>query len=243
MRTTAEMLAGDNFARGEDMEVLCDECQATIQIPDERVPFKTTFRVKCPRCQRKIVANSKSDREEVKIIGTPLSADLPSKAPHSEGATSEEFLCETTERPHPGHHICLLCLDQKKGLAFLKSLLEGIGYTVDCLPSPDHALQRLRFNQYSIIILDDSFGAQVPNPVANYLMKLNMNARRDTFVILLGERFKTADQWQAFVESVNLVCHPVDLRQLPSIFRRALNEHERFYKVFNECLITAGKKI
>jgi hypothetical protein len=118
-----------------------------------------------------------------------------------------------------------------------------MGYIAHSLPSPQHALQRLRFNQYDIIILADVVGGQAPNPVASYLAKLNMNTRRDTFVVLVGEQFKTADQWQAFVESVDLVCHAADLLQLPVILKRALSEHERFYKVFNECLITAGKKI
>jgi DNA-binding response OmpR family regulator len=177
------------------------------------------------------------------MVGTPLTEDLPAKTPNSEEEGEEEFLGETVEVPPPGHHIGLLCLDQGRGNTFLKSVLEGMGYVVDCAPSPDNALHRLRFNQYHIIVLDDAFGGQVPNPVASFLMNLNMSMRRDMFIILLGERFKTADQWQAFVESVDLVCHPADLRHLSAILKHALGEHERFYKVLNECLKEAGKKI
>src|SRR5690606_26217350 len=125
----------------------------------------------------------------------------------------------------------------------LKALLERMGYTVDDPDTADCALQRLRFTQYRLIVLNDAFGGQAPNPVASYLANLNMSVRRDIFVVLLGERFKTADHWQAFVESVNLVCHPGDLPRLPALLKRALGEHERLYRIFNECLITAGKKL
>jgi hypothetical protein len=118
-----------------------------------------------------------------------------------------------------------------------------MGYKVDHSTAPDHVLQRLRFNQYHLVILDDEFGRQQPDTIGAYLVKLNMNTRRDMFVVLLGERFKTGDPWQAFVESVNLVCHPNDLLSLRVILPRALKEHERFYRVFNEALIAAGKKI
>jgi hypothetical protein len=63
------------------------------------------------------------------------------------------------------------------------------------------------------------------------------------FVVLIGTRFKTADDWQAFVNSVDLVFHPADLLQLGMVLNRGLSDQERSYKIFNECLMTAGKKI
>ena len=42
------------------MEIRCEECRAVIQIPDERVPQNSTFRLNCPRCKRKILANTKT---------------------------------------------------------------------------------------------------------------------------------------------------------------------------------------
>ena len=69
-----------------------------------------------------------------------------------------------------------------------------------------------------------------------------MNIRREMFVVLIGLRFKTADHLQAFMER-NLLLHPDDLPQLVTFLSRGLRDHERFYKVFTECLIEAGKKI
>ena len=107
----------------------------------------------------------------------------------------------------------------------------------------DHAIQRLRFNQYHVILLEDDFEGKSPNPITGYLTGLNMNIRREIFVVLIGQRFKTADHLQAFMESVNLLLHPDDLPQLVTFLSRGLRDHERFYKVFTECFIEAGKKI
>jgi hypothetical protein len=48
----------------------------------------------------------------------------------------------------------------------------------------DHALQRLRFNQYHVILLDDDF-EEMPNP-SQVPRGLNMNIRREMFVVLSG---------------------------------------------------------
>jgi DNA-binding response OmpR family regulator len=122
-------------------------------------------------------------------------------------------------------------------------MLEALGYVVDIPTTPDQALQRLRFNQYHIVLLDDHFEGKSPNPVTEYLAGLNMHVRRDMFVVLIGERFKTADHLQAFMESVDFILHSDDLPHLATFLTRGLNEHERFYKVFTQCLIEAGKKL
>jgi hypothetical protein len=118
-----------------------------------------------------------------------------------------------------------------------------MGYVVDISTGPDHALQRLRFDQYHVVLLADDFGGKFPNPVAEYLAGLNMNTRREMFVVLIGLRFKAADHLQAFIESVNLVLHPDDLLGLPAFLSQGMRDHERFYRVFTECLLEAGKKI
>jgi hypothetical protein len=116
-------------------------------------------------------------------------------------------------------------------------------YVVDIPATAEHALQRLRFNQYQVILLDDDFDGKSPNPIALHLSGLNMNIRREIFVVLIGQRFTTADHLQAFMESVNLTLQSDDLPQLAAFLARGIREHERFYRVFTECLLEAGKKI
>ena len=189
------------------MELRCEDCQAVIQIPDERVPQSGTFRLNCPRCKRKIQASVKTpeNREDDQThLGLP--ASLTEKTTLLSNDPSDA-LPEVMDYIPPGQASALLCVNREECRRELKVMLEASGYVVDMPGTADQALQRLRFNQYHVILLDDNFEEKSPNPVAQYLASLNMNIRRDMFVVLIGERFKTADHLQAFMESVNLMIY------------------------------------
>jgi predicted Zn finger-like uncharacterized protein len=225
------------------MEIKCDECHAVIQIPDERVPQNSTFRLNCPRCKRKILAHAKTTNSlDERRSNVSLAPSTSGVTPPVNDEAINGFPDAMTYLS-PGQSAALLCINRIESRGDVKAMLEGLGYVVDIPEATDYALQRLRFNQYHIILLDDDFDGKSPNPLAGYLASLNMNLRREMFVILIGQRFKTADRLQAFIESVNLIVHSDDLPQLVTFLTRGLRDHERFYKVFTECLIEAGKKI
>ena len=225
------------------MEFICEDCQATIQIPDERVPQNSTFRLTCPRCKRKILASTKTSESFGQCKTNVSLSPGPSEVTPLGSDNPDDDLPEAMDCLQPGQSAALLCINREESRGELRAMLEGMGYVVDIPSAADHALQRLRSNQYHFILLDDDFDEKSPNPIASYLAALNMTTRREIFVILIGQRFKTADHLQAFMESVNLVLHPDELPQLVTLLTRGLREHERFYKVFTECLIEAGKKI
>ena len=225
------------------MELRCDECRAVIQIPDERVPQNGALRLNCPRCKRKIQAivttsdKRQADQTHLSLPPTPTEENPVLRE------TADDALPEAMDRLQPGQASALLCVNREESRRELKVMLEAMGYVVDLPATTDQTLQRLRFNQYHIVLLDDDFEEKSPNPIAEYLARLNMSIRRDMFVVLIGGRFKTADHLQAFMESVNLILHPDDLPHLATFLARGLSEHERFYKVFTQCLIEAGKKL
>jgi hypothetical protein len=150
---------------------------------------------------------------------------------------------ETMSSLQPGQSAALLCVNRGEVRDQLKVMLEGMDYVVDMPAAANNALQRLRFNQYHVIVLDDDFEGKSPHSIAVFLAGLNMYIRRQMFIVLIGQRFKTADHLQAFMESANLIIHPDDLPQLATFLTQGMRDHERFYKVFTECLLEAGKKI
>jgi hypothetical protein len=225
------------------MEIRCEECQAIIQIPEKRVPRNSEFRLNCPRCKRKILASTKTS-ESLEKGKTDVS--YPPRPPDVTPLMSDDpndDLPEAMDCLQPGQSGALLCVDREESREALKATLESLGYVVDIPAAVDHALQRLRFNQYHVILLDDDLERRSQNPMVGYLAGLNMNVRREMFVVLIGKGFNTGDHFQAFVESVDLTLHPNDLPQLATFLTRGMRNHERFYKVFTECLIEAGKKI
>lgn len=225
------------------MEIKCEDCRAVIQIADERVPPNRTFRLNCPRCKRKILANTKATDTLIGEKGDLDASPRPSRTPPLVDDDAVSDLVEAMDYLAPGQPAALICIDGEDFRDKFKGMLEDLGYPVDMPAAVDHALQRLRFNQYPVILLDDSFAGKSPNPVAGYLAGLHMNTRREMFVVLIGQRLKTADHLQAFMESVDLTLHPDDLPQLATLLSRGLRDHKRFYKIFTECLIETGKKI
>jgi hypothetical protein len=225
------------------MELTCEDCRAVIQIADERVPSNSTFRLTCPRCKRRVVVSTKAlENQGAGKITVGTSVHIDEELP-STGDNLREAWTEETDILQSGQSAVLLCLDCDHKFEGLKSVLQGIGYVVDMPASVDQALHRLRFNQYPVIGLTEHFAGSFPNPVLVYLAGLNMNVRRDMFVVLVGERFRTANHMQAFIESVNLVVHPDDLSRLETLIIKGLREKEQLYKVFVDCLTEAGKKI
>ena len=129
------------------MEIRCDDCRAVIQIPDERVPQNSTFRLNCPRCQRKITASMKTSESRGERQADPgLPATLAEKTalPSDD---PDDALPETMDRSRPGQASALLCIDRDECRHELKVMLEALGYVVDIPTTADQAIQRLRFNQ------------------------------------------------------------------------------------------------
>lgn len=225
------------------MEFLCEACRVVIQIPEEKVPTNNTFRLTCPRCKSKIHVSTKihDGMRERSTSGSAVVDGCEDSAQSREGPG--EIWGEKVDSPNIDQAAVLLCSDYTEVNCGLKSMLEKMGYAVDMPVIVDQAIDQLRLNQYQVVILSEHFGGKFPSPVASYLAGLNMHIRRDMFVILVGERYKTADPLQSFVESVNLVVHPADVPRMEMILSKGLENHARFYKVFIECLIEAGKRV
>jgi hypothetical protein len=68
-----------------------------------------------------------------------------------------------------------------------------------------------------------------------------MAFRRKTFVVLVGDHFKTLNQMQAFSYSVNVVINHQDVNKLHQIVKKSLRDNEIFYKAFRDSLAAHGK--
>ena len=68
----------------------------------------------------------------------------------------------------------------------------------------------------------------------HYLNRLSMSVRRNIFLVLIGDRFKTRDNMMAFALSANVVLNPKELNTFAPILRNAISENEKFYKVYTD---------
>jgi len=237
------------------MDVTCNSCSTKLSIPDEKVPKNAVFKVTCPKCQTKIQVSTKTeDTAALPAEAAPASAAPPPSAPPPpssepppppDTAFEEEDLgaMATTEDDFvEDQKLALICFDQPKVQAGVKSALEGLGYTVHVPAKAEDAIQRIRQNKYEVVLLHEGYGGSVENNlVLQTIQPMAMPLRRHMCVGLIGKSFRTLDNMMAFAKSVSFVVAERELAKIKAITRQAVSANDQFYRIFREALRDAGK--
>ncbi len=226
------------------MEIFCEACAAKFKIADDKLPKNKILNVVCPKCKNKIYLNTitqgqpddKSDpgtSREKKLTGPDTAT--PVTAPDIDEAKSFFF----------GEEIktALTCDDVSKNQEMIQAVLDELGYYVHVAATPDNALDKMRYNRYDLIIINEAFGGcnSSNNPVLNYIQPMPMSTRRNLFCVLIGDNYRTMDNMAAFSQSVNLTVSSEDVPNIKKILSNAIADNDKFYKVFKETLKETGK--
>ena len=214
------------------MDVTCKSCDATLNIPDEKLPSQHAVSITCPRCKGKIRIDPRESDKNL-VSEKVDKADL-----ESEEDTGPLDLFEEGTR-------LALVLDEDEGnVAEISSALEEFSYKPVLSTSIGEAMSKLRLHHFDLIIISDGFDGQdlANSPITHYLNHLSMSIRRKIFLVLLSDKFKTMDNMIAFARSANIIVNPDDLSNLPLLLKRGISDNEKLYKVFTDTLKEAGKE-
>ncbi len=224
------------------MDVACDKCSAKIKIPDKKlegIPKGQTIAIACPKCKHKITVDpaagaakpspEKSSKPEAAKTGAPpRGTDPPANGPTSMG-TPFDWLEEDALT-------ALICEPDEKVRHRISSVLKSMNYRISDTETPRDALKQMRGHEFNMVALNENFGT--PNPDANHVLKyldqLLMEVRRNIFVVLFSNRFKTMDNMTAFNKSVNMIINLSDIDNLEKILRRSIKENDAFFRVYKE---------
>ncbi len=239
------------------MEVTCQACSTKLNIPDEKVPQNAVFKVTCPKCQNKIQVSTKAEGAEASSpaaapaeaapppsMGAPPPSSEPPPPPESTTFEEEDLgaMATTEDDFVEDQKLALICFDQPKVQAGVRTALEGLGYTVHVPSKVEDALQRLRQNKYEVVLLHEAYGGSAEsNLVLQTIQPMAMPLRRHMCVGLVGKSFRTLDNMMAFVKSVSFVVAERELAKIKAITRQATAANDQFYRVFREALRDAGK--
>jgi CheY-like chemotaxis protein len=142
-----------------------------------------------------------------------------------------------------GSKTALVCemdptLRQKIGEA-----MNSLYYQVTEATTARDALKSMRFHIYDVIIVDDGFDQSQSgvNDVLRYLENLNMATRRQIFVVLLSDRYRTMDNMAAFNRSVNITVNLKNLDEIGQIITQGKADNDYFYHTFKETLKKVGR--
>lgn len=149
-----------------------------------------------------------------------------------------------TEEYGGGFKTALICDDNLDTQSAISSALKELKYKIDISTSSTDTLEKMRFNQYDVIVLNENFGGGSPenNEVLKFFQNMPMVSRRHIFLALIGQNLKTLDNMTAFSKSVNVVINRSDLSNLTNILKKSIDDNEQFYKVYKETLRKLGKR-
>ena len=219
------------------MQVTCNACQRSMNIPDEKLPKDQASSITCPGCKNKI----KVDQH----LKTP---DPPTPPQQEEALDTAGMVVDQEEFEddelviYDENDQLALILDETNQSAWTQAL-ESRDYKIQYAKSPEHAVHKMKFTHFHFIALHENYGNKDldNNTVYKTLIELPMVTRRNIFVALIGKNFKTLKNMQAFQKSVNVVINEKDINKLEDVLKKSISEIEIFYKVFKETLQSMGK--
>ncbi len=229
------------------MNIVCEQCQGKFKIPDEKLPKKQTFSLTCPKCKNKISIDTRSKTDA-------SSEDLKQKSATPATETKKTIFDEVvsgaydaSEKPfdfvEEGVETALLCETDPAILAKIKTAMEKMEYNITEAKSAVEALKQMRFHVFDIVVLNELFDTQDPdeNDVLKYMAQLAMDTRRNIFLALVTDRFRTMDNMMAFNKSVNIIVNVKNINEIEKIFKSGVADNTAFYHVFKELLAKTGK--
>lgn len=142
-----------------------------------------------------------------------------------------------------GMTTALICESDAAMQSRISEVLAQEGYHITKPDSARDALSKMRFHVYQLVVVNEKFDTDNPdsNSVLNYLKGLSMSVRRNIFVVLVSDRFRTMDNMTAFVKSVNLVVNPSNIDNFGAIIKRGVADNKAFYHVYKESLKKIGR--
>ena len=208
------------------MDIICSKCSSKFRIPDEKIPAGRVTTLPCPKCKTRIALDPAKKTAAAAENGAAYdSADKPFDFIEEEGLTA------------------LLCEQNPIARKTIESALSLMDYQITIAESARDALKRMRYHVYDLIVVNENFDTKNPdaNGVLIYLERLQMSTRRNIFVAMVSNRYRTMDNMMAFHASVNLVINIKNIEDIGKILGRGITDTELFYRIYKESLKDAGR--
>jgi len=232
------------------MNVTCSQCKSKFKLDDAKIPQGQRFSIDCPKCRHKILVDTRETASPPEV-DTPSAFSIPSPEQNDTMKTLMDEVSEggydASEKPfdfvEEGVETALLCESDGVMRSKIDQMLNNMGYQIRVPESSIAALKQMRFHVFDIIVLNERFDTDNPEDchVLKYLDHVSIDIRRQIFVALLSDRFRTMDNMSAFNKSVNLVVNLSNIDEFEKILNRGIAENTAFYRVFKETLLRSGR--
>lgn len=199
------------------MEIKCSNCHKAFNLPEEKLPRAPRFTFKCPSCQEKTVVELETGE---KIL---------------DGVSGVEDKATEPDYFPPGASTVLISVTDEDLEERVRSYLEGKGYYLTLARDPDVAAAKARLNRYNLVFVQDE---ERFAPLMNEVHSWVGNVRRETNVIMIGERAESFHQSKAFLLAVDFYLNIKDREKIEEYLLLCIKEHE----VMNELWFKAARE-
>jgi predicted Zn finger-like uncharacterized protein len=226
------------------MDIICENCKSKFRIPDEKIPPGIES-IPCPKCKNRIVLDTGPKTGEPKPKESPPANSVSEDFSFDEAQGTDSY--DASDKPfdfiEEEGKTALVC---ESDVELRKQIIEALHLmefsTTESENSRD-ALKKMRYHEYDLIVLNEKFdttGNEL-NPIMMAIDRIPISSRRNIFVALISDRFRTMDNMTAFQKSVNIIINSKNIGDFGKILSRGMTDHEYFYKVFKETLKKLGR--
>lgn len=191
--------------------------------------------IKCPQCRRAIMLEKS---------GLPPQGRMdrvqPPPPPNLDWLTSGLYQGEEKVEDVP---MALILHHPDEERERIGEALEAVGYQAFMSDTVDDALERMRFVNYSCVVLHSKLEGDLAQSTFHaHMCELPMDRRRYIFYILIGDEFHTLYNQEALAYSANLTVNTANVQHLDVILRKAIPDYEELFGPFMEELNSYGKR-
>ena len=208
------------------MQVDCPGCSQRVVVDDAKAPDRP-FSVKCPKCQAVVKFPGKAP------AAGPAAAEPPPAARPTDVEALNRLQRQIRGRqvgPGPGQ--VLVALSDAALAQMLTAPLRRLGYDIDALDRPEEGGRLLEEGFYEVVVTNKTAG--VPGKTESLyqrLIRVPPDARRNVFLVLVGDEFKTGDGAQAFAAQADLVVGQ-DAGDIEQVLLNTMAERTRLFQVY-----------
>ena len=220
------------------MKINCNKCQSQFNIPDDKIPPGKSASLTCPKCKQKIKINAPAPKQQ-----DPMeSVELETMDAMSFFEEDDLEAYDASDKPfdfvEEEGKTALVCEEDPEVREQIITVLDVLEYHITTPKNNREALKKMRYQNYDVIVVNEGFDSKNPdaNGVLIYLERLDISNRRNMFVTLVSNRFRTMDQMAAFQKSVNIVVNMSNIHDFDKIFRRGIADYDIFYRVYREVM-------
>ena len=149
---------------------------------------------------------------------------------------------EKNEIVEIGDKTALIC-DDGPTSDEVQNTLQELGFKCHVSDTSERAIERMKYTPYDLIVVAENFAGSIlqTNGVIQYLAPLPMAQRRNSYVVAIGDSFRTLDSMEAYARSLHLVVNPTDISKLGAILKKGLADFELLYRVYRSVLADSGE--